>query len=499
MIQCALCPRRRGPVPPCGPVPARVLLIGEGPSYEEDRQGVPFSGRTGQELDQTYLTIANLPRSVVHITNARLCSEKRYENPTPEQALACAAVHLGETLARVKPQIVVPMGAAACSLFPGINLNLDHGIPQPGAWGSWRGILFPQFHPSAGMHSRGYMIPLMQDFDSLRKMIAALDRGEFEYPYDPFPNPDYRVCRTEQDLNDYLPNGEVEFLACDTESLPDGRAYCMTLSHTPGTGRLIYAKNRRLLEELAATITNCGFADVSEYIHLLFHNYLYDVAPFDEIDLPIGPFSDTMVRAYNLCLGGGGDDDEESRAGRGSLGLKTLAYRHCAIRMTSFDDTVHPHSIPHVLNYLYSAADVFKPGAHDPAICTCNHHKTMHDPRGKTGKLFGACRSCPCDRFTTRKKPKPSLDDKAFNQLYLKITNIILDLDSGKNINPWDRIKQWEPPADSNMMIDVCGPIPVPSIEHVPEPSLLRYACRDADATLRLHLKLRGLRPWIFY
>ena len=81
---------------------------------------------------------------------------------------------------------------------------------------------------------------------------------------------------------------------------------------------------------------------------------LHDSEVFDALRLPTEPFLDTMVRAYNLCLGGGGDDEDEgeSRAGRGSLSLKVLAYRHCNMHMTSFKDTVYPHSLPHVLTWL---------------------------------------------------------------------------------------------------------------------------------------------------
>ena len=83
----------------------------------------------------------------------------------------------------------------------------------------------------------------------------------------------------------------------------------------------------------------------------LFHNYLHDVIPFEQWSIPITKFRDTMVMAYNLCLGGGGDDeDTESKAGRGSLSLKVLSYRHLAMTMTSFKDTVTPHSLPYVLD-----------------------------------------------------------------------------------------------------------------------------------------------------
>jgi hypothetical protein len=41
--------------------------------------------------------------------------------------------------------------------------------------------------------------------------------------------------------------------------------------------------------------------------------------------------------------------------------------------------------------------------------------------------------------------------------------------------------------------------MPKPSIAHVPENELVHYAVRDADATLRLYLHMRRLKPWLFY
>ena len=86
-------------------------------------------------------------------------------------------MHLGPLLAEAQPEIIVPMGAVACSLFTGVNLNMDHGRARVGKWGSWRGVLFPCYHPSAGIHagSSAYMIPLTTDFDKLRKFIKGLD------------------------------------------------------------------------------------------------------------------------------------------------------------------------------------------------------------------------------------------------------------------------------------------------------------------------------------
>ena len=316
-MTCSSCPRFRPPVPPVGPIPCRVLLLGECPSKSEDRFGQPFVGPTGEELTSVYIPLTGFPRSEFHIANVRQCSFPDYHNPTDADAMTCASAHLSSLLHQVKPEIIVPMGAVACSIFEGVDLNMHHGIPQPGKWGAWKGWVFPTCHPTAGMRQTAYMIPLMADFKRLGEILA---QGDVCPQVDEYPDLDYQVIRYTNDLYDYADHYVNYFqppvcrgmpLAEDTESLPDGSPYCLTFSLSPGTSRLIYASEKSLIQD---------------YVHLtqgtsplhIFHNYLHDIVPFESWGIPVDKFADTMVMAYNLCLGGGGDD-EEGGAGRGSL------------------------------------------------------------------------------------------------------------------------------------------------------------------------------------
>ena len=176
MNLCPLCSRCRGPVLPTGPTPCRVLLVGEAPNWNEDEKHQPAVGKAGVELTQTYLRLAFLTRDDVYITNARYCSELDYSAPTVAQVKNCAYQHFGPTLEKVSPQVVVPMGKLACSIFPEItNLAVQHGIPLIGRWGSYEFVLFPTFNPQMGTGSTGYMIPLMSDFNRLGQLLRELE------------------------------------------------------------------------------------------------------------------------------------------------------------------------------------------------------------------------------------------------------------------------------------------------------------------------------------
>jgi DNA polymerase len=150
------------------------MFLGEAPSYQEDEQGRPFVGKTGVEFNELYLPVAGLYRGDVVVYNAVCCSRIDYSNPSPEDAESCSSMFLGPLLKEVNPTILVPMGQVACSLFPKIKLPLQHGIPVVDSWGAWSGVVFPMYHPSAGMRSTGYMIALMSDFDALGKLVKAV-------------------------------------------------------------------------------------------------------------------------------------------------------------------------------------------------------------------------------------------------------------------------------------------------------------------------------------
>lgn len=523
LSRCAICPctKGRSPVPPSGPSPCRVLFLGEAPHKFEDSALIPFCGPSGVELDEQYLPLAGLDRPSVAVANACLCSQLSYRNPKPAEASICASKHLSPLLARLRPEIIVPMGAVACSLFPSLRLSLHHGLPQPGTYGSWEGIVFPSYHPAAGLRSTAYMIPLRQDMIALGKLIKSIDNGSFSWPSDPYPSTDYQVIRTESGVFSYLfstlspaiqSQSRVKdlswllhilslglSLATDTETRPDGSPYCLTFSASPSTGRLIYSRDRHLIERYIHTLRQLDPL-------LSFHNYLFDARPYSTMGIPIPPnrFLDTMVRAFELCLGGGGD--EEDSGGRGSLSLKVLAYRHLHMQMKTFKEVVFPHTLPHILNWLTLCHTILTPDS--TPLCRCSHPQSRHAPRGKSSKLTGPCSCGNCSKWVRLPPPKHP-DDKSLSLTLGKLNSLHKAISAGEvtgvekgvengegeesigessgymGPDPWKRVRQWGE-GERAMLEDLAGPMPVMDIALVPEPELLDYAVRDADATGRL-------------
>lgn len=489
MTRCGCCPcvPYRNPLPSDGPIPCKVLFIAECPGKNEDAQGRILVGQTGQEYEGQYLGLAGLSRDQVHSTNASLCSYPSYKTPTHEQAATCASHHLPQLLARVQPEIIMTMGAVSASLFGDIDLQVRHGIPYQGSYGDWTGLVIHTFHPAFALRSTAAMIPIRSDFEALGRLLKDLGQGEYVPPTDPHPNLDYRIIHTIHDLNSYLPRGEHFYdMSEDTENRPDGTPYCLTFSHTPGTARLIYAHNQPVIRAY------------NSYLHHFrplqhMHNWLHDDRVRSEMGLTYTRVRDTMIRAYELGIGGGGDDDEnDAGSARGALGLKVLAFRHLHMVMTSFKDTVMPHTLPHVIDWLLDAKKLSS-AAEYKIVCECGHGQEDHEERGKTKRRTGLCEVCqldaiiPCPKWRKVAPPKP---DKTLSLLHRKVNTLLDQLWAGKvGVDPWKRIGEW-PEGERELLEGFLGPMPVLDVALLPEDVLLKYAGADADSTLRLALFL---------
>jgi uracil-DNA glycosylase len=101
-----------------GPVPAVMMLVGEQPGDQEDKQGAPFVGPAGRVLDDA-LEAAGIDRGAVYVTNAvkhfkwEARGKRRiHKRPNATEIEACS-LWLREEIAHVRPAVVVAMGATA--------------------------------------------------------------------------------------------------------------------------------------------------------------------------------------------------------------------------------------------------------------------------------------------------------------------------------------------------------------------------------------------------
>jgi DNA polymerase len=119
-----------------GPTHARVMMIGEEPGDQEDRQGHPFVGPAGTLLDRA-LSAAGIPRGDVYVTNIvkHFKFEPRgkrriHKKPNAIEISACRP-WLDAELAVVRPQIIVLLGATAAQSLLGRDFLVTQ---QRGRW-----------------------------------------------------------------------------------------------------------------------------------------------------------------------------------------------------------------------------------------------------------------------------------------------------------------------------------------------------------------------------
>ncbi|GAA0950745.1 UdgX family uracil-DNA binding protein [Actinocorallia libanotica] len=135
---CALYERATGTVFGEGPAAARLMLVGEQPGDQEDRQGKPFVGPAGRLLGRA-LEEAGIERDAVYLTNAvkhfkftcKEGSKRRFhQSPGATEINACRPWLVAE-LENVSPEVVVALGAVAgrALLGPSFRVTRQRGVP----------------------------------------------------------------------------------------------------------------------------------------------------------------------------------------------------------------------------------------------------------------------------------------------------------------------------------------------------------------------------------
>lgn len=142
--KCSLWKARKNPVPGEGSPKAKLMLIGEAPGREEDKQGKPFVGGSGKLLTEA-LHNAGIERKDVFITSVLKCRPPNNRNPKKEEITACIPFLLKQIDA-VNPMVIVPLGNIAMKALLGYDKVMKHhgkAIRKEGK------IFFPTLHPAA--------------------------------------------------------------------------------------------------------------------------------------------------------------------------------------------------------------------------------------------------------------------------------------------------------------------------------------------------------------
>ena len=166
---CALSRNRNKAVPGEGPENAEIMLIGEAPGFNEDKQGRPFVGAAGHFLEEL-LALAGLRREDVYITNTVKCRPLNNRDPLPGEMAACRK-YLDRQIAVISPKVVVTLGRHSLTSFlPNETIGKARGRPR-----SVNGLtLFPMYHPAAALHQGGLRKVIEEDIKKLPALLMEL-------------------------------------------------------------------------------------------------------------------------------------------------------------------------------------------------------------------------------------------------------------------------------------------------------------------------------------
>lgn len=419
-----------------GPQYAKIMFVAEGPGEFEDAHGTPFYylANAGQEFDR-YLQTINLDRANIYVTNTVKCRPPNNRDPHPDEISACRGWLLME-IAEVQPRIIVTVGAVSTRNFLGnVELEVVHGIPfevtikETGQ----KVIVVPCYHPAAGLRSPDFAQLCAMDFAN----VGAVLRGKLGPAHfrDPMAGSEsYGILETPNQVIDAF--GSDKLIAVDTETLDwKYTPYMVSASTAPGTGYVMFADSAKVLAVFAEILAQPS-------VTTLIHNCLFDIFVLEKLKIFPALIHDTMIMAYLL--------QSEPQ------GLKALAFRYWGMAMKDYEDMVSQASSDLAEEYLHAILNYTWP---------------------------------PPDKILEI-KPNGKFHYKQPQNIAKVVARIFSDREKGKiqradYYTRWHKLKEEE--TGRSVVEAALGEMPMGNLSMVPQAEAVWYACRDADATIRVH------------
>ena len=156
---------------------ADLMIIGEAPGMEEDKQGLPFVGASGHLLDSMLLSVG-LKRSDVYITNVVPWRPPMNRKPSEAEISVCIPF-LQKHIALVRPKVILLLGGTALSallrITDGITKTRGYWLDYPMEEGKKETVpLMASFHPAYLLRTPAQKKHAWKDFLNIRDKLASL-------------------------------------------------------------------------------------------------------------------------------------------------------------------------------------------------------------------------------------------------------------------------------------------------------------------------------------
>jgi uracil-DNA glycosylase len=189
---CTACPLHVGrtrAVPGEGHPETEVVFVGEGPGYNEDREGRPFVGAAGRLLNEL-LGAVGWRRDQVFITNVVKCRPPGNRDPEPAEIATCAPF-LKRQLEVLDPALVVTLGRHSLQTFmPGARIGGAHGTLRSvdPATGARSALSYAMYHPAAALRQGSLKETMLADMAGVPEALLEARRRRAPAPTPP-PEP----------------------------------------------------------------------------------------------------------------------------------------------------------------------------------------------------------------------------------------------------------------------------------------------------------------------
>jgi DNA polymerase len=154
---------------------ARLMVVGEAPGRDEDREGKPFVGRSGQLLDRMLAAIgldrrAEDPATAVYISNVIPWRPLENRNPSDDE-VAMMLPFIERHIELAKPEVLLFLGNTPTKALLGTTQGITR---MRGTWGDWRGIpAMPSFHPAYLLRQPHLKRESWKDLQAVRDRLAG--------------------------------------------------------------------------------------------------------------------------------------------------------------------------------------------------------------------------------------------------------------------------------------------------------------------------------------
>lgn len=450
-------------VPAYGPKPSHVLIVGESPGRAEARLRRPFVGPSGEE-QRVYMLINGLDVKLCRLTNVVCVHTPGNPDPTPKQT-AYWTPYLKQEIAECNPSVIFAVGRYSARWFLGdsVSMSMVHGVPHRGgefdrtrkdrAQGA---IVVPVTHPAMGLHQFNARSMIAWDYEQAVNVYNKVLGGcDIWTPKDEYSGKERYESVTGEYLSDFLSMESPDVISIDTEGTSRNPYTCELLSIQvtirSGMGLMVW----RTDEHFDQLIGELQYRADTGALFVL-HNAMYDFPMCRRagLDLSQASIYDSMYAAYLL--------------GHEPQGLKPLQWRMCGMESDSYEETVGGYGRDRQISYLAQVASLEfrKPDKVDVRLN--NGSVKQYGPQSPT------------------KKAERILKDCIENKCY-------------KDGNLIDPFKRWHTDSGECSMkktalstlrdevTEICGPMPVANLSHIPLDIATKYACRDSDATYRTY------------